>query len=177
MANKAEVERYLRTIARTKKYKSHCLVGDFNLRNTSWPEGESSTEIERDFVEIFDELSLTQLIDRPTHEKGNTLDLLLTNVPCLISDVTILNQNEVCTSDHYGLTFNLGNVRRKKGPKRKIFNFKKANWDELNKDLKSVHWNSHLKFCEAHTAWLKFKRILLDLCQKHIPTVSIQSGR
>ena len=108
------------------------------------------------------------------YEKGKVLDLLLTNVPSLVTGVKILSQHEVCSSDHFGLTFNLGAVKRKKSPKRKIFNYKKADWDSLNKDLKSVHWNRYLKYCDAQSAWIKFKGILLDLCKKHIPTITVQ---
>ena len=172
--NRAEIERYLRTLAKTKKFKKHCLIGDFNLSSTTWPEGESTVEVEKGFLGLFSDLGLTQVIDSPTHEKGKILDLLLTNVPSLVNDVTILNQNEVCSSDHFGVTFSLGAVKRKKSPKRKMFNFKKADWANLNKDLKSVPWDKLLKFTDAQSAWIKFKGILLGLCQKHIPTVTVQ---
>ena len=167
-----EVNNYLRKLASSRKYKKHCLIGDLNLSNTSWPEGDTNVELERGFVDLFNDLGFEQLIDRPTHERGKVLDLLLTNVPRLVSNVNILSKNEVCSSDHFGITFNLGEVKRTSPPKRKLFNFKRANWDSLNSDLKRANWDRILYMCDAQTAWYRFKGILLDLCKTHIPTVT-----
>ena len=56
-----------------------------------------------------------------------------------------------------------------------MYNFKKANWDGLNNDLKHVNWDYHLKYCHINTAWNNFKTILFHLCNKHIPKVTIKS--
>ena len=38
-----------------------------------------------------------------------------------------------------------------------------------------MDWDSILKYCDAETAWQDFlKKILLSLCEKHIPTITIQ---
>ena len=125
-ANLSEIKNHLTSVSKSKKLQRHCVLGDFNLSNTSWPEGVSTNEVERGFLELFDDLSLTQLIDGPTHEKGNTLDLVLSNVPNLVSELKILDQNVVCSSDHSGISFNLGAVKRKKSPKREVPNYAKA---------------------------------------------------
>ena len=173
-SNCSEIQKHLNTISKTKKLQKHCLVGDFNLRHTSWPEGESSNDVEKGFLDIFDDLSLTQLVEGPTHEKGNTLDLVLSNVPSLVSGLKILDQNAVCSSDHYGIAFNLGSVTRKRGPKREVPNWSRADWDALNNELKHIPWDSHLMHCDADTSWSRFKDILLNCCKKHIPNVKVQ---
>ena len=66
-------------------------------------------------------------------------------------------------------------ISRKKATKRKLFNFKKANWDTLNDKLRQVNWNHLLKYCDADTAWLRFKSKLLELCKIHIPTITVKS--
>ena len=174
--NHGEIENYLNALTRTKKFSKHVLIGDFNLKKTLWPDGNSNVEIENKFINTFNDLGFTQLIEGITHEDGGTLDLLLTNSPDLINNVNILEPNDICTSDHFGLTFNLNvNVKRKKSSKRKIYNFKKANWDALNNDLGRVNWNDKLKFCDVETAWLRFKTSLFELCNKHIPKITIKS--
>ena len=138
--NLNEIERHLRNVANRKKFKAHFVVGDFNLPEVNWPEGQSSTQLGQSFIELFNDLGLAQLINQPTHEKGKILDLLFSNVVGAVANIAVLGKNEICSSDHYGITFNVKMNFRKKVLKRKIFNFKKADWEGLNNDLKSVRW-------------------------------------
>ena len=46
-------------------------MGDFNLSKTKWPEGNSTCNKENDFLELFHDLGLKQLISEPTHNDGN----------------------------------------------------------------------------------------------------------
>ena len=55
-----------------------------------------------------------------------------------------------------------------------MFNYKKANWEGLNRDLNSVKWDYYLKCNEANLGWERFKNILSNLCHKHIPTITIK---
>ena len=64
---------------------------------------------------------------------------------------------------------------RKKPQKRKKINFKRAKWDKLNESLRQINWNSLLNYCDADTAWIKFKTKLLEKCKEHIPTITIKS--
>ena len=58
------------------------------------------------------------------------------------------------------ITFSLKIKVRAKISKRKMFNYKKANWDSLNNDLKYFRCDQHLKFCDVETGWHRFKNIL-----------------
>ena len=98
--NFKEIEKHLRNIASRKKFKAHIVVGDFNLSSTSWPIGNSSVELERQFTDLFSDLGLVQLIDKPTHDSGNTLDLLLSNMVGAVSNISVLEKDEICPSDH-----------------------------------------------------------------------------
>ena len=168
------IQDYLTKIAKRRNCKKHVLVGDFNLNKVAWPESQTSCELQQQMLDVFNNLGFYQSIDRPTHSKGNVLDLLLTNTPNLAQNIVIMPRNEVCSSDHNAICFELGPAKRKKFPKRKIFNFKKANWSELGRELKQVKWDMLLKFCDADTAWQRFKTILLTLCDKHIPRITVQ---
>ena len=119
---------------------------------------------------------MTQFIDKPTHYLGNILDLLLCNSPQVISDVKVQERYEILSSDHFSIQFNIKfHCKRLKCSKRKMYNFKKANWEDLNKDLRQVNWNMHLKYQDTSTAWNIFKSILSRLCDKHIPKITIKS--
>ena len=175
--NYIEIDNYLKKIAKIKSISKHVIVGDFNLSKTTWPDGVSSSKVETSFLNTFQDVGFTQFITTPTHEDGRILDLLLSDSPLnFISDLHVLEQNKVCNSDHYGITFSLElNVKRIKCPKRKIYNYKKAKWDELNNDLKRIKWDYLLKNCNAQRAWTIFKNILCKLCDKNIPKISIKS--
>ena len=66
-------------------------------------------------------------------------------------------------------------MKHKKVPKRKILNFKKANWVALNYDLGNIRWNAILDCMEHELAWLAFKHNLFSLTKRHIPSISVKS--
>ena len=171
--NLNEIEKHLRNVAGRKKFKAHLLVGDFNLPEINWATSSSATQLGYRFLDLFSDVGLTQLVDRPTHEKGKILDLLFCNQNGLVSDLVVLDKNDVCSSDHYGITFSLKMKFRKKILKRKMFNFKKADWSGLNNDLKSVRWDDYLH-CDAETGWNRFKNILFHHMHHRIPTITIK---
>ena len=57
-------------------------------------------------------------------------------------------------------------MKRNKAPKRKIFNFKKANWEALNNELSNIDWDAILACMEPELAWL---------VDRNIPSISIKS--
>ena len=173
MANLLEIEKHLKEIASRKKFKEHVVVGDFNLSSISWADGFSSVELERRFLDMFNSLGLSQLIDQPTHDKGKTLDLLLSNVSGSISNILVAGKNEICSSDHFGITFSIKRKVKSKIVKRKMLNYKKANWDQLNNELMHVPWDQHLKYCDAECGWARFKCILQHHINRNIPTITV----
>ena len=175
--NFKEIEKHLRNLAARKKFSAHYVIGDFNLCNISWVDEHSSVELERRFIDLFNDLGLVQLIEQPTHEKGHILDILLTNTVGSVSDLSVLGKNNICSSDHFGIKFSIKTKVKTKITKRKILNYKKANWESLNNDLKSVRWDSHLQHCDAETGWSRFKNILNHFLNLHIPTITIKNKK
>ena len=157
------------------------IVGDFNLSSVHWPLDNNlpiTNPTEKCHVNTFSELGLVQCINRATHIKGNTLDLLLTShvhITC-IQNISVLEQDQVCKSDHFPIKFEIkSNIKRKRATKRKFFNFKRANWDALNTDLRHTDWNTMLNCTEPEFAWIKFKTKLFELVNIHIPTITCRS--
>ena len=88
-----------------------------------------------------------------------------------------MSDDSICASDHFPLVFEVKTkVVHKKPPKRKIFNFKKANWHALNCDLLKIPWDDILDGMEPELAWSAFKNITSALTQKYIPTITIRSN-
>ena len=155
------------------------VIGDMNLREVSWPMSDGqviNSRIERLFVDSIDELGLDQCITVPTHIKGRTLDILVTNSKPLVSNLIVLEKDSVCKSDHYPVTFQVKtNVKHRPVPKRKVYNFKKANWAGLNETLESLPWNEIINNREPEQAWCNLKTLLFRAIDMHIPTITIKS--
>ena len=175
--NLVEVDRHLKSIAKSNSIHKHILVGDFNLNKTSWPDAQSSCSTESGFVELFHQLGFDQLISAPTHKAGNILDLLLCNQPHILSEIETLHRNTICNSDHYGIKFKIKiNCKRLKSPKRRIYNLKKADFKSLNAELCRVPWRNILINCDIDDVLHNFESIFCSLCDRFIPKVTVKSS-
>jgi endonuclease/exonuclease/phosphatase family metal-dependent hydrolase len=74
------------------------LIGDFNMPGIDWENTQARDVRGRELLETATEKGLQQLVNFPTHTKGNTLDLLLTNCPDKILGVT--DAGRIGRSDH-----------------------------------------------------------------------------
>ena len=166
----------INTLFRKKRVKKFFLIGDFNLSNADWSNNCSSNGTEQAFIEEFIRAGLIQLINQPTHFRGNTLDILLTNSENTIDNLAILHTSCICKSDHYTISFDIKiKIKRKKPTKIKVFNFKRAGWEHLNEDLNNVVWSSVIDSQDSNTAWINFKTTLTRLMNVHIPKITIKT--
>ncbi len=82
----------------TEKIDSNTVViGDINMPDIDWEVGRSEAK-GRTLLETVQEENLQQMVRFPTHTKGNTLDLLITN--CLERVLTVTNGGQLGRSDH-----------------------------------------------------------------------------
>jgi len=151
------------------------IIGDFNLPQSNWFSSFSNIPIEQSFIDSFNDLSLNQLTNLPTHKGGNILDLVLSNTPNSVENLSILDPHSMCKSDHFPISFGIKtSFSRKKTPKRTVYNFKKANWAEINRELCSINWD-FLASLDPDSSWNFLKNCLLNLTDRYIPTVKIKS--
>ncbi len=175
--NFQEFERHFKALANAKKLNKHILIGDFNFRDITWPEGHTSCDLQSKFLDFLTgDIGHTQLISDPTHKSGNTLDLLFTNIPTLIKNVKVLDHNEACLSDHFGILFKVDlKVQYKDSPKIKTYNYRKADWARLNNNIRQLNWKAIINSSDPHMVWPRFKAILFNLCDSCIPKKTIKS--
>ncbi len=151
-----------------------------NLSTTVWfciNDPIATNPTERLFLNSFHEFDLEQCIYTPTHNKGRILDLILTHSSPLLHNLKVHDKTSICKSDHFPICFDIkAKISYKKCPKRKIFNFKKADWEGLNKDISSISWANLMQSAEPELAWRVLRDILLNLISKHIPTITIKLG-
>jgi len=105
-------------------------LGDFNFPDVDWCtlSGSSSK-----FCDLLFQLNLTQLVDKPTHNLGNILDLIITNNE-VIYDLIINPQNyKPISTDHFLISFTIlvPSEYTISSPTQVIFDYSKANYHGL----------------------------------------------
>ena len=67
---------------------------------------------------MLNEFNFCQLVKEETHEQHGTLDLVMTNSSSvnLIENLKVCCENEICSSDHFGITFGLNFTPIKQDP-------------------------------------------------------------
>ncbi|KAL5265026.1 hypothetical protein ACHWQZ_G005952 [Mnemiopsis leidyi] len=166
----------LKTLLRRRGLNKVFIIGDFNLTGVSWSTLTSTCPIEQSFVESFVDLGLHQCVLTPTHCKGKTLDLLLTNSESNIHDLAIGEQDSVCKSDHFPMNFKINiKVNRKKPVRRLAYNFKNVNWEGLNHELRHINWDALLNGTEPEIGWTKFKEELFTATDKFVKKCSVKT--
>ena len=167
--NHASIVSSLQSLLRRRRLSKIFFIGDLNLHGVCWDTGTAGTPIEQAFVDSFTDFGLAQCVDRPTHRGGNLLDVVLTNSVSSIGNLSVLDEDSVCRSDHFPIRFNVKmKVGKNKPIKRTSYNFKTANWDGLNFDLCHTNWNAMLDCTEPELAWRKFKSRLFELADVHV---------
>ena len=97
--NHASIVNSIKSFYTGRNHKKVFIVGDFNLGSVSWPltDNMSATDrIDKLFIDSFNEFGLTQCVNVPTHIKGKTLDILLTNCTSIVSDVEVDPRDAIC---------------------------------------------------------------------------------
>ena len=98
----------IKTFYKIRNPRKMFIVGDFNLKSISWPRSEdmgNGNGTDRLFIDSFNGFGLDQCISGPTHNKGRTLDLMLTNSKNFVTEIIVSPDSYLCKSDHYLLTF------------------------------------------------------------------------
>ena len=105
-------------------------------------------------------------MDGPTRE-GAKLDLLLGSKEGQVTEVLV--RDHFGTSDHNSISFKIGMENDRSGPKVKILNWGKANFDGIRQELSKVNWGSLWEGKGTSGKWEAFKNVLTRVQGKHIP--------
>ena len=174
--NAEEILKGVSTLLRKKSVKKVILVGDFNLPHIYWSDGTGVSTIDNTFLNGFAECGMVQCIHSSTHNKGSILDMLLSKSKNHVCNLKILNDKSYCYSDHYPITFDIKTkCIRRYLPKRKMYNFNRADWPSIKSELDSVNWASVMDSIEPDISWMNFKIILNNIINKFVPSVNIKT--
>ncbi|MCP4459038.1 MAG: hypothetical protein GY816_13600, partial [Cytophagales bacterium] len=164
---------YLRKARRRRGVCGIVVAGDLNLPGIDWVEYSTPNTIEQLFLDSFSNFGLEQLVNCPTHTRGNILDLVLTDKSQFLFDLNVSDKSRPCKSDHFAVNFKLrAKVKRVKTSRRDAFNFKRADWVSLNSSFNEVNWEQELEG-DIERAWSAFKSILSSKITDHVPKIKI----
>lgn len=117
---------------------------------------------------------MEQLVHFPTHVKGNTLDLVITN--CSEKFISVADEGRIGKSDHCTLLIKMEiNVLRKKQGAKKP-NWNKADIPGLKNHLRNVNWQTKFSNKDVEESWLTFKNTIDLAVQKFVPCSTIRAA-
>ena len=146
------------------------IVGDFNFPSIDW-ELMSGNSQARDFLDAIEEKFLTQHVDFPTHDGGNLLDLVLSNIPQRI--ISVSDCGKLANSDHSIIMTEIEATLTTHTPNHSIWNFKHARFEEMRDILRNIQWREIL-INDIETDWNVFKSTLTAICNQYIPMKTIK---
>jgi hypothetical protein len=147
------------------------VIGDFNLPCISWGD-EKSAGRGRGLLEASMTAGLTQLVDFPTHRKGNILDLLLTNRPekfMYVKDGGCLGNSDHCIII---AEIEIEMPKIKTAPR---INWSRGNYEAIRNEFSELDWKNEINGRDLESAWQFLKARLMQLVEKHVPK-SVSTG-
>ena len=146
------------------------IVGDFNYPEADWESGNregSSSSRGNELLEFIDYNFLTQVVNKPTRA-GNVLDLVFTNVPRYVMEVTV---KDTLASDHklveVQLGYNMvGNANEEALPPDpysfRAVDYHNADFEKMKLQLGEVQWEEMWDLCDGDLAkFLELMRLIV----------------
>jgi hypothetical protein len=109
---------------------------------------------------------MEQLVDFPTQVKGNTLDLVITNIPERVSEV--FEAGRLGKSDH-SIIITRVSIGVSLEDEKSLPDWRRADWDAMRAEMRMGNWLQDLKKSGADRAWNILKDKVEEVIQKHVP--------
>ena len=148
------------------------LIGDINLPGINWTAG-TSDQRGRGLLEAVLEEGVDQLVEFPTHIKGNILDLILTNCPQKI--LSVEDAGRLGNSDHEILLVEVEVAQIKEDANLIRPNWLKADIAGLRMFFHNTNWRDLLSG-ELDSAWTAFKQRMEEGIRLYVPNSTIKKS-
>ena len=158
------------------------ITGDFNYRGINWDSMEifENNMINKNFIEVVEDCFLIQHVNLPTRarigQNPSILDLILTNNENSIEDLVV--ESPLGKSDHGCLKFKIKCNHTKENTRRKVFLYRRGNYQQMKTRLQEVNWNVLLGVTESiDEMYHVFTETLLQIQEQYIPSKQIKEGK
>jgi len=115
---------------------------------------------------------MNQLVDFPTQVKGNVLDLVITDNPELILNVS--DEGRLGKSDHSLILIEIDQSTTVKNRGGEVKNWRRADWEAIRRGISGTVWPRTEDGVTTDQAWRLLKNKLEHLVEEHVPVVSMK---
>ena len=148
--------------------ENHIFIGDFNYPNINWS-NVSSDRGSADLLQCSIDNGFEQLVDFPTHIRGNTLDLVLSNRPETILNVESIGN--LANSDHSILSTDIIFQSKFNVSSELILDWKNGDTEGLRDQLRGIDWDEELRDRDTEDAWRHMTGKINSAINQFIPKV------
>ena len=172
MMNLMNICVYWRKSIRKETPAAFILCGDFNVKSHLFWEGDFENNEGRLVNHFLTSNHLEQLINEPTHVRDDgsqsCIDLICTDQPFTFMETGVLSSLDPCSKHNiiHG-TINIS-VPRPPPYKRKIWDYKSANTDNIRADLVKLNWRDLFLNLNVDEKGLVFTDTFMDIVDKQI---------
>ena len=153
------------------------IVGDFNCPDIDWQMLSASSRISSLLCEFVFDMHLTQVVDRPTHVRGNILDLIISNSADRIFNVHV-NDCQFLSSDHFPISFSIKVIfPRSFSTHRSTFlDYSKADFEGMSNFLFDWDFGPCFDSSDVGEIWSSLKLAIRTAVAKFVPSVTCPRG-
>lgn len=131
-----------------------------------WKNGKANGGFNQ-FLEVCNERFFEQLIEFPTHRRGNILDLLLTDMPERFIDISGMGM--LGSSDHVMIMATLSVAKDKPKTTETVPDWRKADWAGLKGWLTAAALPNKMATLPAEECWGLLRDTVLRAVNMHVP--------
>jgi Reverse transcriptase (RNA-dependent DNA polymerase)/Endonuclease-reverse transcriptase len=146
--------------------KNCFIIGDFNLPEIDW-EGGVARGRAAELLEAANDRLMEQLVTFSTHVRGNTLDLILTDCPERVVDVS--DEGRLGSSDHVLIAARVTVKASPPPSSRGLPDWRRADWQAMRDELRRENWDELLSGTTADQSWTILKQRVDDLVTRFVP--------
>lgn len=148
------------------------LTGDFNCPDINWSSQFATSRLSSALCNISFDHNFLQLVDFATHARGNTLDLILTNIPDQILNLRA-DTSVSSFSDHFLLSFSLSLPQDTSLKSRCLdhmpsFDYRLADYSYIENLLFDFTFDQH-SFKDVNSAWESLSSYVTSVIHVTVP--------
>ncbi len=147
------------------------IIGDFNQPEIDWSSLSGNSPSSNLFCDFVYKLNLVQLVNFPTHSKGNILDLILVSSPDLVSNVAGLKHSSISnSSDHIPISMTIPcSIAKSSSPNPSHPLFSKGDYVGMCSFLLDVDFSPFYASTDIESLWLSLKGVINESIINFVP--------
>ena len=148
------------------------VTGEFNCPDIDWPTLHGVSPVSSLLCDFVFDYNISQVVDSPTHVKGNVLDLVLTNSAERLDSLTIYS-DKFQYSDHFLIKFSVHLLlpRPTNAIHRSLpaLDYSRANYEGMCNYLLEFDFSKCLNSTDVEVIWLLLKNAITSAISLFTP--------